>query len=444
MRTLRTFGPLLLLALAFSACQCGGPEAPTPVLFRLKNTSQSPVYVDASESRMGLKVKRRVGGEWISFVEEPPCECLSCELVCGGCECPAASGSGPAGSPKVMKIEPGGIYEREWLGQVQMSGHASCQSSIIQGPECLRAENPPINETFRLELCYAPSATSAAQSEPDVPVPGSLPAASVLCVERPFQVQDGVVEINPERGAACSAHSDCKGEGELCFAGGCTRACPEMGYPELGGAWQVRIPEPDDQGFFAWNSSDGVRSFIGTGTVGAVRYENDTMTLTLRRQLQGGGTAVGTVYVTLPRGVAAPLTIGETVHVTLVDASTDRNPDNRGILIREGSPSGTILLAAETAQKGSVLRADLTSPLLVSRASGEAVGCRHTECGQRLHHQTRFAFGDEGVTLDPGKTADVVADAQVYRMANVGNARYANTHCTLDDVMPWAVVNLRP
>ncbi len=440
---MKTFGPLLLVACAFtavSACNCGGPDEPTAVTFRLKNTSQSPVYVDASDARMGLKVKRRVGGEWIAFVEEPACECLSCDLVCGGCSCPEATGA----SPKVMKLEPGGLFEREWAGRVQVSGNGSCQSSIIQGPACLRAENPPLDETFRLELCYAPSSTSAVQAEPNVPVPGSLPTASILCVERPFQVRDGVVEINPERGAACESHADCKGEGELCFAGGCTRACPETGYPELGGAWQVRIPEPDDQGFFAWSTQDGVQTHIGSGTVGAVRYENDTMTLTLRRQLAGGGTAVGTVYVTLPRGVAAPLRIGEAVHVTLVDASGDRNPDNRGILIREGSPSGTILLAAETAQKGSVLRPDLTAPLLVTRSAAGITGCRHTDCGRRLHHKTRFEIAGEAVELQPGESVDVVSAGQTYRFANVGNARYESTHCTLDDVMPWAVVNARP
>lgn len=437
--------PVLLAAVVLSAvvgaCQCG-PDLATPVTFRIKNSSANPVYVDASDGRMGMKIKRRVGGEWLAFVEEPACACLACDRVCDGCDCAEATPS-----PRVMKVEPGGTFEREWAGQVQVSGNGSCASSIIQGPACLRAENPPVDETFRLEFCYAPSATSAAQAEPGVPVPGALPPASVLCIERPFQVRDGVVEVNPERGADCQSHADCSGEGELCFGGGCTRACPETGYPELGGAWQVRIPEPDDQGFFTWMTEGGIERYTGSGTVGAVRYENDTMTLTLRRELPSGGTAVGTVYVTLPRGVAAPLSIGEPVSVTLIDASTDRNPDNRGIVIR--GAGDVLLLAADTAQKGGLLGADLIAPLQVSRSTAEIVGCRHTECGKRLHHRTRFTFGGNAgdaqtVELEPGEVAEVVATSQTFRLANVGNARYEATHCTLDDVMPWAVVNLRP
>jgi hypothetical protein len=432
---MRTLVPVLLFALAFGACQCG-PDVPTPVTFRIKNPGQSPVYVDATDGRMGMKVKRRIGGEWLPFVEEPACPCLSCDLVCGGCDC--AEG---APSPRVMKVVPGGSFERVWAGQVQVSGHGSCGSSIIQGPACLRGENPPIDETFRLEFCYSPSATGAEHQDGGVVVPGSLPAESVLCLERPFQVREGVVEVSPERGADCQSHGECQGEGELCFGGGCTRACPETGFPELGGGWLVRIPEPDDMGFFTWEKKDGVATYTGVGTVGSVRYENDTMTLALRRALQGGGNALGTLYVTLPRGVAAPFTIDEPVSVTVVDASTNANPDNRGVVVRDGQ--GVLLLAADTAQKGPVLRAQELGSLSVSR-SPDLVGCRHTACGKRLHHRTHFSLGAEALALDPGATADLSTAGQTFRLAAVGNARYETTHCTLDDVMPWAVVNLRP
>ncbi len=429
--------PLLIAALlvALSACQCG-PDAPTAVQFVLTNTGSNALYVDASDGRMGLVVKRRVGGEWRPFVETPACECLSCELVCGGCDC---DGLEPA--PRVMKLGPGETFERVWEGQVQQSGTGSCSGAFIQGPACLRAENPPLDETFQLELCWAPSSNGGEGAPSMEVVPGSLPAKSTLCIERPFTVADGRVEIGPEQGRSCSTHAECTGAEELCFSGACTRACPESGFPELGGTWQLRIPEPDDQGFFTHKTEGALTTSSGSGTVGSVRYENGTMTVTLRRQLPGGGAAIGTLYVTIPGGVAAPLTVGEPIAVTVVDASSDQNPDHRAVVVRDGA--GTLLLAADTAQGGRILTDAQIAPFSLSRTGEGPVGCRHTACGKRLDHKTRFAHGEQAVSLSPGEAADWVAGGQTWKLLNVANGRYAESVCALGDLMPWVVVNQR-
>lgn len=431
--------PLLVLAVAGSACRCG-PDQSTPVTLRVKNPLQTPIFVDATDPRMGLKVKRGLfSGDWVENIEEPPCECLSCELVCGGCECEALdAGTGPT---KVMKIAPDGSFEREWRGVVQVSGSEACSSSVV-GTACLREENPPLDEVFQLELCYAQSSQGAADAEPGKVVPGALNKDSIVCVEKSFKVEDREVEISPERGAECSAHADCTGDEELCFFGGCTTACPAMGFPEVGAAWQVRVPEPDNTGFFAYSMENGIARYVGTGTVGSVQYDGNTMTVYLARPGPTGGMARGTLYVSLPQGLSVPLFTGEKVSVTVVDASADQNPENRGVVIRDDD--GTLLLAADTGQKGPVLTGVDVAPFAVSRV-GEIAGCQHGDCGKTLFHSTRFAVINEAVELKPGQTAEVVADGVQWKLVNVTNSSYgeAGTWCSLTEHFSWVVVNQR-
>lgn len=431
---MRSSLPFLVLALTVSACRCG-PDVAVPVTLRIKNPTQGPLFVDATDGRMGLTVQRNVVGEWVSFVEAPACECLSCDLVCGGCDCQQARPM-----TQIMKVPPGESFEREWGGVVQVSGEEACPGQVVGGTPCLRAENAPVDETFRLSFCYSPSAPGSEDIDGGVARPGSLPEGSILCVERSFKIEDGVVEIGPSRGADCQTHGDCTGAGELCFQGGCTTACPATGFPTVGATWQVRVPEPDDRGFFTvTQDAQRVRSF-GTGTVTSVQYESNTMSVYVTRPSPNGAALTGTLYVTLPPGTAVPLEVGETVSVEVIDASSRTNPENRAVVIRD--MSGGLLLAADTGQKGAILTPALTAPFTVT-SGDQVVACQHTECGKNLFRKTRFVTAGGASELDPGSSVEWVSEGQTWKLVNVTNGSYGSTWCNLDAQSSWVIVNQR-
>ncbi len=417
-----------------SACRCG-PAEPTSVTLRIKNTEASPIFVDATDGRLGMIVHRNVGGEWMPFVESPRCECLACDQVCGGCFCDAA----PL-PPTVMRIEPGQVVERAWTGIVQINSSENCGGVVFEGTSCLRTEVPPLDEAFQLQFCYATSAPGAEHAQGGAIVSGILPEPSILCSDRTFRIEDQVVEVTPGRGATCGSHEDCAGAEELCFSGSCTRTCPTTGFPPLGGSWQVRIPQPEDQGFFTWTQQGTRETWEGSGTLGSVRYENGTMSLQLSRTGPGGAPLKGSITVALPGALATPLTVGEVLLVVVIDASAKDNPENRALVIRDGV--GVLVLAAETAQAGRILGDEDIAPFTLSRGATIA-GCEHTSCGKNLFHATRFSAGGTTVELDPGETENIVAGGQSWTVANVSNSRYADTHCNLGELMPWAIVNRR-
>jgi hypothetical protein len=424
----------LVLNVALAGCRCG-PDVPTPVTLRLKNTSRGDLFVDDSDARLGLRVQRRVGGEWLSFVEAPRCACQACELVCDGCACDAGSTE-----PLVRKLAAGQSLERTWPGTVQVSGTGSCSGSFVAGPACLTAENPPVDETFRLELCYAPEASGAAEGDGGS-VSGTLPAASVACVTREFKPLDGVVEVSPLRGADCTAHADCKGKGELCFGGACTTACPSTGFPEVGAAWQVRVQEPNDQGFFTVAQTDAGRLYTGTGKVGSVQYQNGTMTVWLERPAVPAGTWRGAVFLTLPPGSSVPLSAGPTVVARLLDHSSATSYDDRALTFRE--LDGGLILAADSAQGRALLGAADTAPFSVAPGP-DVVACQHDDCGKRLYYQTRFTGGPTEVLLEPGKTALSPVAGATYQLLNVADYRYESTFCPLKALSPYAILRQGP
>lgn len=423
---------LVLLCCALTGCRCG-PEAPTPVTFRFKNTSRGPVFVDDSDGRMGMVVQRNVDGQWLSFVEAPRCACLACDQVCGGCNCDL---SAPA--PRVRRIEPGTTLERRWTGVVQVNGTAGCAGSLVSGSSCLYPENPPLEETFRIHACYSPSAPGVEPTDGG-PVPGTLPSDSILCVDREFRPIDGVVEVSPLRGADCTDHAQCRGKDELCFAGACTAACPAHEFPALGASWQVRILEPDDQGFFTVSQGPPKR-WSGAGTVSSVLYQNGTLTLRLTRTGSSGEVLSGALFITLPEGVAVPLTPGTPLSATVIDGSSEENPENRAVVLRDGD--GRLVLAAETGQQGRILTNDELSPFSVQVGSA-IVGCSHDECGKRLFGLTSFEVAGERAELSPGEEGVLVSEGASYRAVNVSNAWYGSTHCELKAVAPYVLLRER-
>lgn len=421
----------ILVALTFVGCRCG-PDVATPVTVRIKNSGRSPLWVDATDDRMGVEVQRNVGGLWLSFIERPPCECLACENICAGkCECPT-----PAS--KVMRVNAGQTVERTWEGIVQIDSNGAC--GIIGGDPCVQAEIPTVDETFRANFCYSLSVPVTMQADAGVRVNGQLPATGKTCVTREFAVRDGLVEVAPERGASCTTHAECKGKDELCLDGQCTTACPSNDIPQLGSGWQFAIDEPLDEGFFALAQNGDVKTYTGTGTVSSVRYDNSVMTLRLSRPNVGGGVLRGAVFVQLPGTHAVAFNVNESVSVTLIDKSSSENFAQRGVVIRDAS--GTLLLAADTAQRERVLDDGSTSPFTVN-TEGEIAGCAPTDCGKQLQSKTVFGHGGESSAVTPGEAPRVVVGGNVFKLLNASNARYTSTVCPLEKLTPYAILNTR-
>lgn len=404
-------------------CRCS-PTDPSPVTLRLKNTTSAAIFVDDTDDKLGLGVQRNVGGTWFGFDEKLKCPCLSCDQVCSGnCVC-------DGGSPSfVRKVLPGDTFERTWNGVVQVQSPSGCADG------CLRPENGPLDETFNLQLCYQLQVQGV--DPPDGGRTAAVyPKPDQTCVDKEFRIIDGVVEVGPRKGTACMSQLDCTGVGELCLGGACTASCPANGFPTLGSGWALRI-DSSDQGFFT-AASDGGQSGVqtGTGEITSVVYNGGTMTIRLRRIGTSGEVLTAAVYVTLPMGQAAPLPQNATVTVRLIDGSTNANPENRALVIRE--PAGALLFAADHAQQGTLLKAADTAPFRVSFAA-PLVGCRFNECGKQLFFQTRFEAPPANSAMDPGKSVLVTIPQGAYRVLNVSSGSYGATTCKLFDIRPFAI-----
>lgn len=422
---------LLALFASAAGCTCA-PATPSPVRIVVRNRGEVPLHVDATDGRLGVELQRSTLNGWVPFVEAPACECQSCELVCGGCDC-----LGAAKMPLVMKLEAGAEFERSWSGVVQVEGSASC--GLLQGPACLYGENAPPGERFRARFCYAENVPALRNVDAGVPLLGVLPAEGITCVEKDFRPEDGDLVLEPVTGAACKVHADCKEEGELCLGGTCSTGCPANGFPVLGATWRLAVDEPEDQGFFATTQDAEGITWEGVGTVGAVRYDSGILQLSLLRPGPAGGTLPGRVRVALPTGYAVPFTLGETVAVWVRDLTPTVGGSQRGIVIRDAD--GRLLLAADAAEGKPVLAAAQTAPFKVE-VDGEVLGCTPTDCGRELQQATRFAAVDGG-TLAPGASPRVDVNGRGFVFVNVANARYERTTCRLGRFAPYAVLATR-
>lgn len=416
---------LLSFSALLAACTCA-PPAPVAVTFRVKNSSADPIYLDDTDGKLGLSIRR---GADPAPLGEQRCECAACESICASfaCVCPD-----PAPNT-VRKLEPNGSSERSFSGAAFLDFLVSCEGTRLQ---CKQAENLPVNETLSLRLCFVSERPSGVTDPVDGgSVPGRLPEVGQTCVDKEFRIADGVVEIGPQRGTTCADTGLCAGAGELCLGGSCTTSCPANGFPELGANWSLRLPSVDDQGFFDRTTVGSNTVLTGTGTLTSVLYQGQTTKLELARAGNGAETLRGTVFISLPPGFAAPFPQGETVTVKVVDASKDR-PDNRALTVR--SSSGALLFAADVAQPGPLLSAAELSPFTVERAP-QLIGCRVDTCGKLLYQQTRFAAGADSVSLDPGASVEKLAGGGLYQFLNVSNGRYPKTQCTFGDLAPWAL-----
>jgi hypothetical protein len=431
----------LLLCLAVTGCQCGSEAVPNPVTLRIRNDTSQAIFVDASGGRQGLTVQRRQEQAWSTFVEEAGCECQTCERHCDSdCFCPAEAPR----APLVLKIPPGATVERVWSGFVHTIEEVSaCGVSPGQSDTCLEEDVPPLDETLRVQLCYALSVPGLGPTDGSAPVPGIFPAESQVCVHQEFITADGEVEIRPPPPPTCANDTECT-EPALCLDRVCSTTCPAHEFRPVGGAWQVRVLEPEEQGvpgFFSRGTGPGGRQvLIGTGTLTSVRYSNGTMTLQLARAAAPSGEYKATLALAIPPEAAVALQVGEALAVRVVDASTSSIRDNRALTLRDAA--GALLLAADPGQLGAVLASEETSPFTVVPLPG-AVGCEDTTCGKRAFLRTEFRGGTTAVALEPGESQEVVVASATWNVINLSNSAYRSTSCPLKSQMPYVLLNRR-
>jgi hypothetical protein len=430
---------VFLLCLAVTGCQCG-TEAPTPVTLRLRNDTSQAIFVDASAGKQGLSLQRQEGNAWVSFAETIGCECQSCDLHCDSdCQCPAVAPQ----QPLVLKVLPGTTVERTWSGFVHNSRDVSGCEIFSGSTTCLDEEVPPLDEPFRLQLCYAVAVPGLGPTHGSAPVPGVFPVESQICVQQEFLVADGQAEIRPQPPAPCTQDSECTVPA-LCLEGVCTTTCPANTFPPVGGAWQVRVLEPEEQGvsgFFSRSTGAGGRRILtGTGTLTSVRYSNGTMTLQLSRPAAPSGEYKASLAIAVPPEVAVALNVGESLAVRVVDASTASIPENRAVTIRDAT--GALLMAADAAQLGAILPSEDTQPFTIVSLQG-SVGCEDTSCGKRAFRRTEFRAGTSAVALKPGESKEMVAASATWLALNLSNSAYRSTSCALKSQLPYVVVNRR-
>ncbi len=421
----------LLALVAGAGCHCS-PANPTPVTIKVNNRSNGPILVDDTAGKLGAGVERQVGGQWFGFRDTGDCACLACSAGCDP-TCSCADG----GTPFVRVMMPGEVDSRTWDGVVQVSATQTCNGESLG---CLTPENAPGDETFNVHFCFQTQQMGIDLSDGGR-VEAQLNTTGQTCVDQQFHPSDGVVEVGPVKGAACTTLADCRGTGELCLSGACTSGCPANGFPPLGASWALRIPSADDRGFFSLTTdAKGRMVQTGTGTITSVAYQGQTMVVNLTEG-DGGTGNDGTLYVDFPPGYAAPLVQDTHVSVKLIDGSTTDNPENRAVIVTE--PAGKLLLAADMAQQGALLDASDTAPFTVKWAT-EIVGCAITACGKELFVQADFQGPAMEVKLDPGATANQTTAQGLYQLLNVGSGTYPETTCGLTDLRPYALWYLHP
>jgi hypothetical protein len=413
---------LCAIATSVAGCRCS-PANPSAVTLKIVNPGPRPIYVDATRGTLGLTIQRDVGGTLYPF-DDLACQCRSCDLVCEpSCSCPAV------GPDLIRKIEANDSAQRLWDGVVQVSGLTSCGDGT-----CLAQANAPLNEPFTLELCFSTQVPTGTTFLDGGVALGQLPKLSQNCVTKVFEPQAGVVEIGPSRGASCRSNLECVGSGELCLDGSCTSGCPANAYPELGSAWNLLIPSPENMGFFTQAPRGQGNAFTGTGTLTSFLYQGEKLELFLSRTDPiTSETLTATQSLALPPMTGAPLEVGTQVSVLVVDDGN--TPPARGLVMRDAA-TGAILLAADMAYGSGVLAPADFAPVSAAFTS-RIVGCREDGCGKLLYDTTTFSAEGRTVELEPGQKGDLALAQGLYRFFSVSSGTYASTRCDIRSLHPW-------
>ncbi len=392
---------------------------------RVVNTTRLPIYVDGTQGRLGLGLKREVNGMQFAF-DDLACECRYCSNACNSsCTC------ADAGPDQVVRIEAGGTAERTWDGVVQLSGFSNCSSE-----GCLDQQNAPVNEPFTLELCFSPQRPTGVNFNDAGVGQGSLPKVTTTCTTRTFAPQDLEVEIGPPRGNACSMQSECKGENELCLDGACTTGCPANEFPIVGAEWILTVATPDNMGFFEMSARAEGNQYAGTGTLTSAVYQASTLLLSFSRPgPMPNELLTGRGQIKLPTGTGAPLMPGRQVTAVLVDDG-DTSAPSRAFLMKDAA-TGDILFAADMGQGGRLLLPTDLGPFSVSDGQ-DPIGCSQNSCGRLLYFTLKFASGTQSVELQPGGTGELTIGSSKWKFLNVSSGAYGSTGCPVKDLRPWA------
>jgi hypothetical protein len=415
-----------LVALSLEGCKCSPPN-PQAVTLRVNNKTKEPIYVDETSGKLGLQIKRDVNGTKFGF-DDLICECRFCKNACTvGCLCPQVEN-------KIRKIEPGKSVDRTWNGVVQVSGTTGCSNGIGDGT-CLAQENAPLNESFTLELCYSTQRPTGATFGDGGIGNGTLPMSTRTCIERAFAVQDGTVEIGPERGANCAASSECKGKDELCFDGACTAGCPGNDIPELGTAWNLYVANIDNMGFFEPQVAVNKKVFAGTGTIASFVYQGTSLQIGFKK-IVNAETLTGKLTLQLPPSLGPSFSIDQKVSVTFIDAVGTQ--PNRAAVIRNADTQD-LLFAVDMSQNGDLLGLPELAPLAVS-LDETAIGCRIDSCGKLIYSKRKFGNGAMSFSVDPGKSLTADLSQGAYTFLNVSSGGYVSTtNCDVKTARPFAI-----
>lgn len=422
---MRTF-PFALaatLALLVSGCRCS-PATPVPITMNVVNGSKDPIFVDTTSGKLGLTVQRDVGGMLYPF-DDLACPCLFCSNACDQtCECP------DAGDPLIQRVGPGQTIGRPWSGVVQVSGSSSCSAT----GSCLNQENAPTNEPFTLHLCYLAQPPTGVRFDDAGVGFGQLPATATTCVDKQFMIQDGLVEIGPQQGAACTTTADCKGA-ELCFDGACTTGCPANGFP-TGADFSLLVTSPDNMGFFTQSARPLGQQFTGSGTITSVVYVGTSLEVSLARPGAPGETLTGKLTVQLPPATGAPLQVGAMVDVLLLDLG--KSAPDRAVVIRD-TASKAVLFAADMSTGAPLLTTDDLAPLSTSTDT-TPIGCLTDGCGKFLYFTRTFSDGAAQVTVKPGQRGSLTLDGGTWTVLSVNDGAYpTSTLCDVSEIRPFVL-----
>ncbi len=421
------------------AVSCGSclEHAAVPVTFKVRNELAWPIYVQDDFGQLGTSVLRREGdGTQVLLRETSPCACEECSTSqsCNLCDCTSPT-------TLVRRIEPGETLERVWQGEFREEVDLGCEDGRDRGAilrsTCLGDRLAAQPGAYRVRLCYAQSITGAPPG--DDRFPAEL-RGKLTCSTADFEHPAHVVEVSTSNPESCKATRDCP-EGQLCQGGRCSADCLPHEVPALGGDWTVEIGGLDDRGFFTVTERKGSKVYEGTGKVTSVRYNRGTTNLELERIGDNGLDFSASLYYVLPEGRAVPITVGETLSITL-RMYPDDGPRRlgRGIVLRQ---AGTLLLAADTGVGGIVLDGyEVPNSKFNVDVEGAAFACNPGDCGRRTHRTTSFFVGPEKQlhVLEAGRTAEVQLEGEKYELIAVGNYADEANGCGAMPVTPYVVM----
>lgn len=422
----------LLGGLAISCGSCL-EHAAVPVSIQVRNDLDWPIYVADDFGQLGTSVLRREGdGTLVLLRETAACPCEECsDQGCAACDCQQQT-------TLVRRIDPGETIERNWHGEFREEVPFGCESSRgRRRANCLGDRLAAQPGAYRVMLCYAQSITGAPADRDRFP---AELRNELTCSTVDFEHPSDVVEIATSDPQVCRNSAECP-SGQICQGGRCSADCLPHQVPALGGDWTVEIGGLDDRGFFeVTEEKGGLKHYAATGKVTSVRYNRGTTNLEIERIGANGLDFSASLYYVLPQGRAVPITVGETLEVTL-RLHDDGGPRRlgRAIVLRR---DGKLLLAADTGVGGKVLAGPETAeqPKLAIAVEGAPFACNPGDCGRRTHRTTTFTIDGQEHVLEAGKSLEVEIGEDIYELISAGNYRDEASGCGAMPVTPYVVL----